>query len=169
MKFSLQLKIKADSSNKLSEYLFSIEFQHSFVWCTPINTVSFIQNRNLLKLNILSLSFTALAPNYSVLKVLWLKKTVWIDFLFKKVLSVWLVAMTEIMVPDQWMQEFLGEQGELVPTGSPCILCSPLPNHWRSNKSLPMAFKVFTFQDVPDGTPVSPLLIVSLVVINIGL
>ena len=59
------------------------------------------------------------------------------------------------MVPDQWMQEFLGEQGELVPTGSPCILCSPLPNHWRSNKSLPMAFKVFTFQDVPDGTMVS--------------
>jgi hypothetical protein len=59
------------------------------------------------------------------------------------------------MVPDQWMQEFLGEQGELVPTGSPCILCSPLPNHWRSNKSLPMAFKVFTFQDVPDGTLVS--------------
>ena len=31
-------------------------------------------------------------------------------------------------------------------TGSPCILCSPLPSHWRSNKSLPTAFKVFTFQ-----------------------
>ena len=76
VKFFLQLKIKADSGNKLSECLFSIEFQHSFVWCTPINTFSFIQNRNLLKLNILSLSFTALVPNYSVLKVLWLKNSV---------------------------------------------------------------------------------------------
>ena len=50
------------------------------------------------------------------------------------------------MVPDHLLQDFFGEQGELVQTGSPCILCSPLPNHWRSNKSLPIAFKVFTFQ-----------------------
>jgi len=56
------------------------------------------------------------------------------------------------MVPDHLLQDFFGEQGELVQTGSPCILCSPLPNHWRSNKSLPIAFKVFTFQDVADGT-----------------
>lgn len=61
--------------------------------------------------------------------------------------------MAELMMPhEQWMQEFLGEPGELVPTGSPCILCSPLPNHWRSNKALQIPFKVFTFQDVPDGT-----------------
>jgi len=59
------------------------------------------------------------------------------------------------MVPDHLLQEFLGEQGELVQTGSPCVLCSPLPNHWRSNKSLPIGFKVFTFQEVPDGTLVS--------------
>src|SRR5258705_317545 len=32
--------------------------------------------------------------------------------------------------------------GELVQTGSPNLLCSALPNHWRSNKSLPVAFKV---------------------------
>ena len=32
--------------------------------------------------------------------------------------------------------------GEWVQTGSPCIFCSPLPSHWRSNKSLPVAFKV---------------------------
>merc|ERR1711981_13599 len=33
--------------------------------------------------------------------------------------------------------------------------CTPLPNHWRSNKSLPIGFKVFTFQEVPDGTLVT--------------
>ena len=61
----------------------------------------------------------------------------------------------DVMVPDHLLQEFLGEQGELIQTGSPCILCSPLPNHWRSNKSLPIGFKVFTFQEVPDGTLVT--------------
>lgn len=41
------------------------------------------------------------------------------------------------------LQETLQEyHGELVPTGSPTVLCSALPTHWRSNKSLPIAFKV---------------------------
>lgn len=62
---------------------------------------------------------------------------------------------TDIVVPDHLLHEFLGDQGELVQTGSPCILCSPLPNHWRSNKSLPVAFRVFSFQEVPDGTLVT--------------
>ena len=44
------------------------------------------------------------------------------------------------------VESLLGENGDLIQTGSPCILCSPLPSHWRSNKSLPGAFKVFTFQ-----------------------
>ena len=44
------------------------------------------------------------------------------------------------------VESLLGESGDLIQTGSPCILCTPLPNHWRSNKSLPSAFKVFTFQ-----------------------
>lgn len=35
--------------------------------------------------------------------------------------------------------------GELIQTGSPNLLCSALPNHWRSNKSLPVAFKVRKF------------------------
>lgn len=60
-----------------------------------------------------------------------------------------------MVMPDHLLQEFIGDQGELVQTGSPCILCSPLPNHWRSNKSLPVSFKVFSFQEVPDGTLVS--------------
>lgn len=45
--------------------------------------------------------------------------------------------------------------GDLVRTGSPVILCSPLPSHWRSNKSLPMAFKVIALDEVSDGTLVT--------------
>lgn len=45
--------------------------------------------------------------------------------------------------------------GELVQTGSPMIFCSILPSHWRSNKSLPCAFKVIALDyEIPDGTEV---------------
>jgi hypothetical protein len=44
--------------------------------------------------------------------------------------------------------------GELTRTGSPHIVCSTLPNHWRSNKTLPVAFKVVALGEIPDGTPV---------------
>jgi Runt domain. len=50
------------------------------------------------------------------------------------------------------LQEY---HGELVQTGSPTILCSVLPTHWRSNKSLPIAFKVVVLDDVMDGTIVT--------------
>lgn len=50
------------------------------------------------------------------------------------------------------LQEY---HGELVQTGSPAVLCSALPTHWRSNKSLPMAFKVVALDDVQDGTVVT--------------
>ncbi|CAG9767089.1 unnamed protein product [Ceutorhynchus assimilis] len=50
------------------------------------------------------------------------------------------------------LQEY---HGELVRTGSPAVLCSALPNHWRSNKSLPIAFKVVALDDIPDGTMVT--------------
>lgn len=52
----------------------------------------------------------------------------------------------------QLLQEY---HGELVTTGSPSILCSVLPNHWRSNKSLPCAFKVVALDDIPDNTIVT--------------
>lgn len=42
-----------------------------------------------------------------------------------------------------------------VRTGSPYFLCSALPNHWRSNKTLPSAFKVVSLGDVCDGTMVT--------------
>lgn len=45
--------------------------------------------------------------------------------------------------------------GDLVQTGSPTILCSTLPSHWRSNKSLPVAFKVISLDEVSDGTLVT--------------
>ncbi|XP_053636482.1 segmentation protein Runt isoform X2 [Cherax quadricarinatus] len=45
--------------------------------------------------------------------------------------------------------------GELMKTGSPNILCTALPSHWRSNKSLPMSFKVVALDDVKDGTIVT--------------
>ena len=46
-------------------------------------------------------------------------------------------------------------QGELVKTGAPNILCTSLPSHWRSNKSLPVSFKVVALDDIKDGTVVS--------------
>jgi len=65
------------------------------------------------------------------------------------------MADSDVLMPERVVESLLGENGDLIQTGSPCILCSPLPNHWRSNKALPTAFKVFTFQEVPDGTLVS--------------
>lgn len=62
-----------------------------------------------------------------------------------------------LFVPLQVVESLLGESGDLIQTGSPCILCTPLPNHWRSNKSLPSAFKVFTFQVCLTIAIVTPL------------
>lgn len=45
-------------------------------------------------------------------------------------------------------------QGDLVVTGSPHLLCSSLPKHWRSNKSLPTPFRVVSLVPVLDGTRV---------------
>lgn len=52
--------------------------------------------------------------------------------------------------------DLLGERpGELVRTGSPAILCTALPGHWRSNKTLPVAFRVVVLGEVADGTAVT--------------
>lgn len=48
-----------------------------------------------------------------------------------------------------------GIGGELVRTGSPCVLCSSLPSHWRSNKTLPAAFRVVCLGGIDDGTLVT--------------
>jgi len=49
----------------------------------------------------------------------------------------------------------LGLSADLVTTASPAILCTPLPGHWRSNKTLPTAFRVVCLGDVEDGTLVT--------------
>lgn len=38
--------------------------------------------------------------------------------------------------------------GELIQTGSPNFLATILPRHWRSNKSLPIAFTVVCLGEV---------------------
>uniref|UniRef100_A0A673B3A7 Runt domain-containing protein n=1 Tax=Sphaeramia orbicularis TaxID=375764 RepID=A0A673B3A7_9TELE len=43
------------------------------------------------------------------------------------------------------LQVISDHSGELVKTDSPNFLCSVLPTHWRCNKTLPIAFKVFTY------------------------
>ncbi|XP_043482117.1 protein lozenge-like isoform X2 [Leptopilina heterotoma] len=59
-----------------------------------------------------------------------------------------------------WTERLVGEAqaehlGELVRTGSPYFLCTQLPTHWRSNKTLPGAFKVVALGEVTDGTSVT--------------
>ncbi|XP_011497246.1 PREDICTED: runt-related transcription factor 1-like [Ceratosolen solmsi marchali] len=59
-----------------------------------------------------------------------------------------------------WTERLVGEAqaehpGELVRTGSPYFLCSQLPTHWRSNKTLPVAFKVVALGEIGDGTLVT--------------
>ncbi|KAK9883531.1 hypothetical protein WA026_001706 [Henosepilachna vigintioctopunctata] len=59
-----------------------------------------------------------------------------------------------------WTQHLVNEYhaeypGELVKTGSPYFMCSALPHHWRSNKTLPVAFKVVALVEVGDGTLVT--------------
>ncbi|CAB3230865.1 unnamed protein product [Arctia plantaginis] len=58
-----------------------------------------------------------------------------------------------------WLQsiieEALQEYPDLVTTGSPDYMCSKLPTHWRSNKTLPGGFKVVALGDVLDGTLVT--------------
>ncbi|ESO93278.1 hypothetical protein LOTGIDRAFT_96224, partial [Lottia gigantea] len=64
-------------------------------------------------------------------------------------------AMGDVFPGDRPLSSILGEHpGELVRTGSPNFVCSVLPSHWRSNKTLPVAFKVVSLGDVKDGTKV---------------
>ncbi|KAB7494964.1 Runt-related transcription factor 1 [Armadillidium nasatum] len=64
--------------------------------------------------------------------------------------------MGDFYINERYLNEFFGEQMEgLVRTGSPNFLCTILPAHWRSNKTLPVAFKVFSLGEVGDGTVVT--------------
>lgn len=60
-------------------------------------------------------------------------------------------ALTEHMIENL----LAAHPGELVRTSVAHILCTMLPCHWRSNKTLPTAFKVICLSDVLDGTVVT--------------
>lgn len=64
--------------------------------------------------------------------------------------------MTSDILAERSLGDFLSEHpGDLVRTGSPFLVCTILPTHWRSNKTLPVAFKVVALGEVPDGTAVT--------------
>ncbi|XP_059471911.1 runt-related transcription factor 2-like isoform X1 [Neocloeon triangulifer] len=64
--------------------------------------------------------------------------------------------MTSDILAERTLSEILSEHpGELIRTGSPMFVCTVLPPHWRSNKTLPVAFKVVALGDVMDGTVVT--------------
>ncbi|XP_021942374.1 runt-related transcription factor 3-like isoform X2 [Zootermopsis nevadensis] len=65
-------------------------------------------------------------------------------------------AITAEVLAERTLDGLLSEHpGELVRTGSPHLVCTVLPPHWRSNKTLPAAFKVVALGDVLDGTLVT--------------
>lgn len=64
--------------------------------------------------------------------------------------------MTSDILAERTLGDFLSEHpGELIRTGSPLFVCTVLPGHWRSNKTLPVAFKIVALGDVNDGTMVT--------------
>ncbi|XP_026321384.1 protein lozenge-like isoform X4 [Hyposmocoma kahamanoa] len=58
-----------------------------------------------------------------------------------------------------WLQSIIDDtlvdHPDLVRTGSPDYMCTMLPLHWRSNKTLPTGFKVVALGDVMDGIRVT--------------
>ncbi|XP_075156930.1 RUNX family transcription factor Runt related A isoform X1 [Haematobia irritans] len=64
--------------------------------------------------------------------------------------------MTSDILAERTLGDFLTEHpGELIRTSSPLFVCTVLPPHWRSNKTLPVAFKVVSLGDIMDGTMVT--------------
>ena len=64
--------------------------------------------------------------------------------------------MDTVFPGEKTLSSVLGEHpGELVRTGSPNFVCSALPTHWRSNKTLPIPFKVIALGEIKDGTKVT--------------
>ncbi|XP_050348078.1 runt-related transcription factor 1 [Nymphalis io] len=64
--------------------------------------------------------------------------------------------LTAELLAERTLESLLADHpGELVKTGCPHVVCTVLPPHWRSNKTLPVAFKVVALGDVGDGTLVT--------------
>ena len=65
--------------------------------------------------------------------------------------------MEDPFLSDHIITELLGEHPapEFTATGCRSFYCTTLPNHWRSNKTLPVAFRVVAATEVADGTMVT--------------
>jgi hypothetical protein len=64
--------------------------------------------------------------------------------------------VSDILTGERVLNTVLSQHpGEFIRTGSPNLVCTALPTHWRSNKSLPVTFKVVALSAVPDGTVVT--------------
>ncbi|XP_059616820.1 segmentation protein Runt [Phlebotomus argentipes] len=67
-----------------------------------------------------------------------------------------MTALTAENLAERTLEGLMAEHpGELVRTGCPHVVCTVLPQHWRSNKTLPVAFKVVALGEVGDGTLVT--------------
>jgi len=63
--------------------------------------------------------------------------------------------MSDILAGERALSAFVCHRPQdFVRTGSPNVVCSALPAHWRCNKSLPAAFTVVALGEVADGTTV---------------
>jgi len=66
------------------------------------------------------------------------------------------VRKMDIFIGERALQAAMRDLPEqLVRTGSPNVICSVLPEHWRINKALPVAFRVVALGAVEDGTTVT--------------
>jgi len=66
--------------------------------------------------------------------------------------------MADIRIGEETLSSFRNDHPqfhELVRTGSPHLVCTALPDHWRANKALPVVFNVLSLGEVPDGTAVT--------------
>jgi len=63
--------------------------------------------------------------------------------------------MSDILAGERALNAFVSQRPrDFVRTGSPNVVCSALPTHWRCNKSLPATFTVVALGEVADGTTV---------------
>jgi len=63
--------------------------------------------------------------------------------------------MSDILAGERALSAFVSQRPhDFVRTGSPNVVCSALPSHWRCNKSLPATFTVVALGEVADGTTV---------------
>jgi len=63
--------------------------------------------------------------------------------------------MSDILAGERAFSAFVSQRPrDFVRTGSPNVVCSALPSHWRCNKALPSTFTVVALGEVANGTTV---------------